>query len=210
MATRRSTANGNRDQRAGMANGEAGHGPMPAELDTPGLILRRATESDLPGYCKRIYEDPRVMRMLPGQQVLTPESALPRVHANLVEHWHQHGFGPWVVIDKADQRLIGHCGLRYWPDTTDVEVLYALEPRVWGRGLATEAASAATAVAFDRLGLARLIAGAVAGNHASIAVLHKLGMRRWARRQFHGLELEMFQVSAKRWAAVHPVAPDVC
>jgi ribosomal-protein-alanine N-acetyltransferase len=127
---------------------------------------------------------------------------LPRAHANLIDHWSEHGFGPWLVIEKAGQRVIGHCGLRYWPDSTDVEVLYALEPRAWGRGLGTQAARAAAAAAFDCLGLSRLIAGAVTGNQASIAVLRKLGMRRWARREFLGLELEMFSVSRQRWLAL--------
>jgi len=183
---------------------------MPAEVGTPGLILRRATESDLALYCERIYQDPRVMRMLPGRQALTANAALPRAGANLIEHWDLHGFGPWVVIDRAGQRLIGHCGLRYWPESTDVEVLYALEPGAWGRGLTSEAARAATRLAFDRLGLTRLIACAVAGNHPSIAVLHKLGMRRWARRRFHGLDLDMFELSAQHWAARDPGAPVAC
>jgi RimJ/RimL family protein N-acetyltransferase len=42
----------------------------------------------------------------------------------------------------------------------------------------------------------------VTGNQASIAVLRKLGMRRWARREFLGLELEMFSVSRQRWLAL--------
>ena len=174
---------------------------MRESTETQRLTLRRATEADLECYCERIYADADVMRMLPGGQPIPLEQARARARANLIEHWETQAFGPWLVVTKQSGRTIGHCGLRYWPQSADVEVLFALEPRAWGRGYATEAASHAVAVGFEDLSLERLIAGAHAANARSIAVLSKLGMRRWEERDFHGFHVTMFELSRTQWQA---------
>jgi ribosomal-protein-alanine N-acetyltransferase len=106
----------------------------------------------------------------------------------MVGHWTRHGFGPWVVIHEADGELIGHCGLRYWPDSPDVEVLYALDRRHWGRGFATEAARASLRHGFEALALDRIIAAAFLDNPASRRVLEKIGMRQERTFAFAGRE----------------------
>jgi ribosomal-protein-alanine N-acetyltransferase len=170
-------------------------------LDTERLTLRRPRPDDLDQYCARIYGDPAVMRMLPGGRPLPLPEARVRAQTNLLEHWERHGFGPWLVIERASGQLIGHCGLRFWPETTDVEVLYALVPDAWGKGYATEAARRAAASGFESLALGTLIAGADVENAGSIRVLGKLGMRPWQLREFHGLKLQMFRLDCAEWTA---------
>ena len=166
---------------------------------TDRLQLRKATDADLTDYCRRIYGDPDVMRMLPGRVPLSLEEARPRARMNLIEHWERHGFGPWLIVLPRSARVIGHCGLRFWPETADVELLYSLEHSEWGKGYATEAAREAVRAAFEDLRLDRLIAGADAENVASQRVLGKLGLRPWERRGFHGLELLMFEMDVAAW-----------
>lgn len=166
---------------------------------TPRLLLRRAVEADIDDYCRRIYCDAAVMRMLPGRAALTLEEARVRARTNLLAHWEQHGFGPWLVVLPESGRVIGHGGLRFWPDSPDVEVLYALERDAWGKGYATEAAGAAVRAAFEELELERLIAGADLENAASRGVLAKLGLRPWQNREFQGLTLVMFELSRSEW-----------
>jgi [ribosomal protein S5]-alanine N-acetyltransferase len=52
---------------------------------------------------------------------------------------------------------------------------YLLRRDRWGRGLATEAARACLAAAFDGLGAEEIVAVADVGNHASLRVLRKVG-----------------------------------
>jgi hypothetical protein len=94
------------------------------------------------------------------------------------------------VVHKFDQQGIGHCGLKYWPDSSDVEVLYALDKRYWGRGLATEGARASRRYGFAELQLDRTLAAALVDNHASRRVLEKLGMQYESNRLFRSLEKE--------------------
>ncbi len=184
---------------AGLARqGSAG---MRTSVNTERLTLRRASEHDLDVYCERIYGDPDVMRMLPGRTPLPLPEARGRAHANLIQHWETRGFGPWLVLLKDSQRILGHCGLRIWPESQDVEVLYALESGAWGMGYATEAARAAVRAGFEDLSLDRLIAGADGENAASIGVLKKLGMSPWEERDFHGLRLVMFTLHRAEWNA---------
>jgi ribosomal-protein-alanine N-acetyltransferase len=109
-------------------------------LETERLYLRRFDDTDRDAYYQRIYADPEVMRTLPAGKPMAREDFEKRVDGLMVDHWQRHGFGPWVVVHKADQTLIGHCGLKYWPDSPDVEVFYALAKPYWGQGLATEGA----------------------------------------------------------------------
>jgi len=172
-----------------------------ASVETERLILRRATGADLDSYCKRIYCDPTVMQMLPGRQTLPLSQARDRASTNLIEHWEKCGFGPWLVVEKGNGRVLGHCGLRRWSGSNDVEVLYALEHRAWGKGYATESAREALHAGFQELSLKRIIAGVVEENSQSIAVLSKLGMKPWEKREFQGLRVVMYELSRAEWNA---------
>lgn len=82
---------------------------------------------------------------------------------------------------KADGRLIGSGGVRICdPEGRQADIGYELDPRFWGRGLATEAARELLRFGFDALGMHRLFAECVADNVASVQVMEKIGMRRKA------------------------------
>ena len=146
-------------------------------IETARLCLRRLQASDLDVYYQRIYADPDVMKTLPAGAPIPRDDFERRVSMTMVHHWAQHGFGPWVMIHKADQVVLGHCGLRYWPESTEVEVFYALDKRYWGQGLATEGARASLRYGFEALQLERIIAAILPENQASRRVLEKSGFR---------------------------------
>jgi RimJ/RimL family protein N-acetyltransferase len=69
------------------------------------------------------------------------------------------------------------------------EIGYVFSPAAAGHGYATEAAHALLHVAFDDLGLHRVIARLDARNHASAQVLQRLGMR----QESHFVQNELFK-----------------
>lgn len=83
-----------------------------------------------------------------------------------------------VVIGVVNLRLGDGFTQPGGPTRTVADFGYTFDPAYAGRGLATEAARAAVAMAFDELGARRVTAGAFADNIASVRVLEKLGMRR--------------------------------
>jgi ribosomal-protein-alanine N-acetyltransferase len=108
--------------------------------------------------------------------VISRERAETTVRAG-IESFERNGFGFWGVFERDQDELVGFCGLRFIGQTSDVEILYATAPRLWGRGYATEAAGAVLRWAFESTDLIRIFAGADAPNAASFRVMQKLGMR---------------------------------
>ncbi len=127
----------------------------------------------------RLSLDPRVYRTLwPWSFPPTlgdVRSSLARQH----EHWERHGFGLWLLRDRAGGAMVGRGGLQYTDVLGDlsVEVAWAIVPERWGRGLATEMAHAAVALAFAELGIDELIAITLPDNRASRRVMEKAGLR---------------------------------
>ena len=95
------------------------------------------------------------------------------------------GCGLWGVRLHGSGQLIGFVGYRYFFDPPELQLLYALHPEWWGRGLATEAAGAVLRYGFDVLGFDVIEASVDAPNVASARVLERLGMTlvRQSRRE---------------------------
>jgi len=81
------------------------------------------------------------------------------------------------VDDHASGRLLGRCGLRPDAHTPDTELAYAFVRSAWGRGIATEAASAVLEWG-SAAGVTRVVGCALATSIASQRVLEKIGMAR--------------------------------
>jgi RimJ/RimL family protein N-acetyltransferase len=108
----------------------------------------------------------------------------------MIESLKVQGFGQLAVVRKEDGAFMGRCGLLVWDSSTwtittlpeaegpiEIEVGYLLGRDYWGRGYATEAATAVRDWAFANLDLERLIALILPGNERSAAVARKLGMK---------------------------------
>jgi ribosomal-protein-alanine N-acetyltransferase len=89
------------------------------------------------------------------------------------------GFGPWVVIARAEQAVVGSAGFVGPPnDDGELELGYGVVEQSRNRGYATEAAAALVAWALAQPGVERVVARSEASNTASTRVLENLGMTR--------------------------------
>jgi [ribosomal protein S5]-alanine N-acetyltransferase len=84
--------------------------------------------------------------------------------------------GMWFLEDVST-RYAGCVELRPYPAVRSAEVVYSLDPRFWGQGLATRMAWTAIKHAFLSSQIDFVIAGADGANAASFAVMRRLGMR---------------------------------
>ncbi|WP_037606134.1 GNAT family N-acetyltransferase [Streptacidiphilus rugosus] len=83
-------------------------------------------------------------------------------------------FDVWAVREEG--RFVGHAELKPTPAVAGgQELVYALSPDVWGRGLGTELANAVVDHGFAALGLAEVYATVAAPNRASLALLAGIG-----------------------------------
>ena len=145
-------------------------------LETERLLLRHMEPGDLDDLYA-LYTDPEVRRYIP-EGVLTLDETRAELEWFLNGHPEHPELGLWATIYKPTGQFIGRCGLLPWTidEVYEVEVAYLLGKAWWGQGLATEAALAIKAHAFDTLDLSRLVCLIDADNQASIRVATKIGM----------------------------------
>jgi RimJ/RimL family protein N-acetyltransferase len=151
--------------------------PHPLELRTRRTLLRQWKDADLPAWVA-MNADPEVRRHFPT--LLSEEEA--RAEAQRVRDWiAQRGWGIWALEIPGVLPFAGVVGLHVTtfeaPFVPCVELGWRLSAAAWGRGYATEAASAATEFAFDRLDLPEVVAFTIPANTRSRGVMEKLGMR---------------------------------
>lgn len=123
---------------------------------------------------RRLQSDADTMTWLGG--VATPEQSRAYLDHNLA-HWSRYGYGVWIVYEAGASEPIGRAVLRHVTvgGVDEVETGYAFYPPYRRRGYAREVTEACTALAFDRLGLASVIALTHERNLPSRALLAKCG-----------------------------------
>lgn len=145
-------------------------------IETARLVGERLRMEHVPEVA-RLLRDPRVSRTLwPGADVPSEKQVIDST-AEKDEHWERHGFGLWLLRDRATGEMVGRGGLQwtYVVDLGEVEAGWAIVPERWGEGLATELARASVETAFGPLGLSEIIAFSLPDNVPSRRVMEKTG-----------------------------------
>src|SRR5262249_45212880 len=144
-------------------------------LETSRLWLRPITADDLDDLA-RLFGDPLVMRYLGTGNVRSREESSAALN-DMIDHWARRGYGIWALCERHSGRFLGRCGLQFLDALGETELLYTLLRECWGRGYATEAATAALRFGLEQCGLERVVALALPEHTASLRVLAKIGMR---------------------------------
>lgn len=143
------------------------------DIATGRLILRRPTLADAP----ILFE---FLGNADAMLYTHADASLRQCRRRLAVHeWRRRsrGYAPWVVVAKADSRIIGWGGLYDDPFQPGwgVEIGYFFHPAAWRQGYATELTTACTAVADHVLRLPDISAFAHPENVGSHRVLEKAG-----------------------------------
>ncbi|MHC4050665.1 GNAT family N-acetyltransferase [Bradyrhizobium sp. 25ACV] len=139
-------------------------------FSTDNLTAERLNESHLADLVA-LHLDPEASRYIGG--VRSAEATEKYLVANMA-HWDQHGFGLWTLRTK-DGAFAGRAGIRHIlvDDVDEIEIAYAFVRGAWGRGFASEIATALTRIALSQLELPSLIGIVYVANGASRRVLEK-------------------------------------
>ena len=157
---------------------------LPSEIRTERLLLRPWKDQDRDAFAA-INADPTVCEFFKGTLSREESDAfIDRIQSHFLEH----GFGFWALEIPGVCPLVGLTGLAYAKFeahfTPCVEIGWRLATPLWGKGYATEAASAALDYAFDELALDEIVAFTAVGNERSRSVMERLGMTRSADDDF--------------------------
>lgn len=145
-------------------------------LRTVRLLLRQWRPADRAPFAA-LNADPEVMRHFPAPMSRADSDAFAdRVEARIAEQ----GWGLWAVEVVGGPAFVGFVGLNPvradLPFAPGTEVGWRLARSAWGRGYATEAASAAVGHGFEAVGLTEIVSFTAAVNTPSRAVMRRLGM----------------------------------
>ena len=151
-------------------------------LTTERLALRRMTEADL-DWLAAMHADPEVTRYLGG--IKTRAQVEEQMRTRIIGYYDAHpGLGVWMTIERATGEQLGFHLINNIQGETILQVGYGLVKSAWGKGYATEMASALLRYGFAELGLDRIAGISDLDNVASIHVLGKIGLERGGDRAF--------------------------
>jgi len=180
-------------------NGDGTGDEMRDRIETERLILRPFEMSDGEA-AFGWFGDPVVMRFTPTGADKSIEETKTRL-TFFMEHQGAHGFSKWLISDRTSGIAIGDSGLLVLDEYGWIDLGFRFAQAYWGKGLATEVASAWVRAAFDEFGLSRLGAFAHPENRASIRVLEKLGFNIETRGMVFGMDSIVFSLDTKLAAA---------
>lgn len=166
-------------------------------ITTERLFLRPFTLGDLNDYAA-ILGDPEVGKYLPKGTGYTKKEVRKWLYM-IIKHYVEDGFGPWALVLKEDGSFIGSCGLRVLPETGEVEVLYEVARKHWGKGLASEGAKASVDFGFRELGLERIIGLTKPENTPSRKVLENAGLSFVRMAPYFGFECAVYELLVRDW-----------
>jgi RimJ/RimL family protein N-acetyltransferase len=150
-------------------------------IETERLLLRPPRQEDAPDLLEA-FADPEVVRYIGDGTPASIEDVEESIAA-WIERWELWGLGHCSLERKADGHVLGRAGFLRWdPQTweiggTETELGWVLAREHWGKGYATEAASALRDWAFAERQLERLISLIRHDNVQSVRVAERIGER---------------------------------
>lgn len=187
------------------------------ELRTRRLLMRGFRDDDRAPFAA-LNADPRVTRHLQGPLTRARSDAFVD---RIATCWAERGWGLWALELSATGEFVGYTGLwpaDFLPSGPGVEVGWRLAADAWGHGYAPEAAREALRFGFEAVGLPEIVSFTAAGNHASLRVMEKIGLRRDPARDFDHPRVDadaypdlvahrLYALTARDWRAAR--TPDV-
>lgn len=97
---------------------------------------------------------------------------------NMIAQWELRGYGQWSVVEKETGHVIGCVGLYHPPGwQRDVDLGWVIHRSRWGRGFATEAATAALDWIWKHTQIDRITSLIAPEDRRSIRIATKVGQR---------------------------------
>src|SRR5688572_23122623 len=103
-------------------------------LETTRLILRPATLEDAQ-HLFLLHSDAEVMRFTGDKLAITMMETRTLISEKMIPQFQKYKMSRFVVFLK-DGTFLGWCGLKYFPESNDVDLGYRFLKKFWGNGYA--------------------------------------------------------------------------
>jgi ribosomal-protein-alanine N-acetyltransferase len=164
------------------------------QIDTPGLRLIACTAAFAEALRNRSLSPVELEVMLgarfpqwrhrrspaetSGMSSWVPVVDLPReTAAQLLADPSSEGIGPWFMIERRSNEMIGVIGFKAQKKPDALELMAMIDPTAQGKGFGTEATRRLIAWAFERPNIERVVADCLDTNVPSIRMMSKAGMQ---------------------------------
>ena len=172
-----------------------------AALTTERLTLRPFRQEDAEAYHRNVMADPEVMRYLLGVKSLLETQAFLESRSRIPQEGQS---GLWAIRLKDDPayEVVGYVGFlaQELEGQPVEEVSYRLASRLWGQGMANEAACAARDWFFKHTTLDAFVDLILPENTASSVVARKIGMRFWKDAVVKRFAVRVYRMVKEQWA----------
>lgn len=139
--------------------------------ETQRLYLKVYEEGDIDDM-KTFWGDQEVMEHCLGA---IPHEHLFKVQEAYASCHEVNGLSVYAVVEKESGRVVGAAGFNVKDIQEPVELLYHFAKNVWGKGYATEAATACVEYAKQHPKVKKIYASAAPQNAGSLKILEKIG-----------------------------------
>jgi ribosomal-protein-alanine N-acetyltransferase len=167
-------------------------------IETEHLLLRTYVQDDMETIFQMIT-DPDVRRFFPDRRHKR-EDIMASLPARM-EFWKENGFGQFGICEKGSGNLVGYCGLKPLDETDEIEIYYGFFREAWGKGYATESATAVLRFGFEEALLERIVGCTHTENFASQKVLEKIGLIREGEAFHYDMDLFYFALMKEDYRA---------
>ncbi|MEL4073429.1 GNAT family N-acetyltransferase [Ochrobactrum sp. GPK 3] len=169
-------------------------------IESTRLLLRPHSLDELGGYAE-LWSTATEIPGLPKIPPLSQEEIWARL-LRFIGHWSVFGFGPFIVVDKATETVVGEVGLAHFHrgngDSFDSspEAMWKIDRRYQGRGFASEAVQ----MAFDWFDEQRIANRTVCmidpQNSASLRIAEHFGFHKFASAVYRSNPVLLFERKA--------------
>lgn len=164
------------------------------QLHTQRLLLNPLSLADHTSL-HELWIQPTVRKYLWDDVVISAEQVTDILRTNL-EQFAKEQSGLWGIHLKGAPHLIGFCGLWYFFEEPQPQLLYGLGQGYYQKGYAQEAAHSVIEYAFSTLGFSYLTAAIDAPHQASIRLAERLGMKRFRQDILEGKPTLFYRLEA--------------
>lgn len=167
---------------------------MNTHFHTKRYIIRDIEESDAEGMFD-MDSNHNVHKFLGNKPISKLEEAEDMIKV-IRAQYKQFGMGRWAIEDKETKEFIGWTGFKreemLRPDRVYIDLGYRLREKFWGKGIATETASACLNYGFKILKYDAIFACADLDHKASNRILQKIGLLYIEDFNFEGTNLQWY------------------
>lgn len=171
-------------------------------FETERLFGRQLSQQDALELTE-ILSDPDVMKY--SVRGVCDEDATRKFIDWCLECYSSHGIGPWAIVEKGSDELVGFCGVspEMVAGVEEINLGYRLARKFWNRGLATEAVKGVLDYAFGKKSLTSVVVIIEPEHMASVRVSEKSGFGKYTNLEFHGRLVRLYRMTRHDGNALH-------